>query len=358
MTSLFSISIYGKGLFLNVGGKTFSKYHYNELYFIHNEILLHTTAQKIKSLGKMKFKGNSAPFHHINKKGFANYFTSRVMIYQSLRKLKISMKSFSSLLRFNIMKQRVTYYLQKRFLPTIKLSDEELDAYYQKNKNHFNGIAVTDEVIEIIRQRIISEKFNKKVQEFVKENSLKYKKKKDWYFKVLTEKKYSKKTIYPGGFWLNQKEFLKMYYSAVSVQTGLSKKQILEKTKGTKDTSIHIKKFGDNLLNLCLLYKRSQKNLSYREKKNISEITTYDIAYSWVINKKVLSRVTISNREILSIYKKLYPNDLPLKKKKRAFVMIAQRLHMLKVNQEIQKFLIKLKKGTVIKGKLLSSFSK
>jgi hypothetical protein len=140
-----------------INGEIYAIDQVEQFYYSSNIVLFNTTRKGIDKLAQ----SNAGKKHQtLKRKNFISYFITRVLVFQKAKSDKsIDQKELRSVYVMNGLNGVALYYFNKTFGEKIKVTDSEVEQFYNENKNLFNGVALTDRVLERVRSEIYKKKF-------------------------------------------------------------------------------------------------------------------------------------------------------------------------------------------------------
>jgi hypothetical protein len=121
------------------------------------------------------------------------YFVSRKLLYIKAYKddsiNKDDLNTVSELAKLQFIS---SYYLSQKLKDDIKVTDEDVNNFYNKNRDQLKGVPMNDDIINRIKQQIFMEKLEIKSNQFILEILGEIKVNKDGFKKYITKLKNEK----------------------------------------------------------------------------------------------------------------------------------------------------------------------
>ena len=129
----------------------------------------------------------------LNKSKFMEYFVSRKLLYIKAYKddsiNKDDLNTVSELAKLQFIS---SYYLSQKLKDDIKVTDEDVNNFYNKNRDQLKGVPMNDDIINRIKQQIFMEKLEIKSNQFILEILGEIKVNKDGFKKYIAKLKSEK----------------------------------------------------------------------------------------------------------------------------------------------------------------------
>jgi hypothetical protein len=197
---------------VKIDDQKYSINQFNNYYYTFAKMMLNLDKKDADKMAANPDIDNNPTLSLLNKSKFMEYFISRKLLYikayQDDTMNKDDLNTVAELAKLQFIS---SYYLSEKLKDDIKVSDEDVNNFYNKNKAQLKGLPMNDEVIGKIKQQIFMEKLEQKSQQFIIE--------------ILGEIKVNK-------------EGFKQYMAKLSKERSASEKKTEEKAKQTPDNEI------------------------------------------------------------------------------------------------------------------------
>lgn len=143
-----------------IGAKDFENY-----YYAQNQIMLNVDRDQVKELAADPSMKNHPT---LNKSKFMdNLVATKLLVAKAENDPDINQEELNTISELSRLQAVANYYRFAKLKDEITVTDEEIERFYEENRQHFRGVAITDEVMERIRQQIFMQKFERASSEFV-----------------------------------------------------------------------------------------------------------------------------------------------------------------------------------------------
>ncbi len=143
---------------------------FNNYYYMFARMMLNMDKKDADRMASNPQIENHPTMNLLNKSKFMEYFVSRKLLYIKAFKddtiNKDDLKTVSELAKLQFIS---TYYLSQKLKDEIKVSDEDVNTFYNKNKEKLKGVPMNDEAINWMKQQIFMEKLEVKSNQFILE---------------------------------------------------------------------------------------------------------------------------------------------------------------------------------------------
>ncbi len=176
-----------------IDGDTISIDELNSFYYAQNKAL--TNLETNKEIDEIAESPEYAQNPYLNKNLFLDHLISQKLLYKkAMSDPKIDKKEIRTLAEIAKMQTVAQYYLAKKLKDRVKITDEEVNGFYAKNKRRFAG-RTADQATNIIKQQIMAYKSRQEATKYLQELIAQSKVNKDGLMQYLKEesKKETKK---------------------------------------------------------------------------------------------------------------------------------------------------------------------
>jgi hypothetical protein len=215
VTPLFLISTCKKAgdeTAVKIDDQKYSINQFNNYYYTFAKMMLNLDKKDVDKMAANPEIDNNPTLSLLNKSKFMEYFISRKLLYikayQDDAMDKDDLNTVAELAKLQFIS---SYYLSQKLKDDIKVSDEDVNNFYNKNRAQLKGLPMNDEVIGKIKQQIFMEKLEQKSQQFILE--------------ILGEIKVNK-------------EGFKQYMAKLNKEKAAGEKKVENKAKQTPDNKI------------------------------------------------------------------------------------------------------------------------
>lgn len=138
---------------------------FQSYYYTQNKVLLNLDT---KEIDRLSHESNMENHPTLNKSKFMDFLISRKLLYtKAMDDSSINKKELEAIIELTRLQGVATYYLSEKLKDEISVSDDEVNAFYNQNKQLFKGVPIDEGIINKIKQQIFMQKFERKSSEFV-----------------------------------------------------------------------------------------------------------------------------------------------------------------------------------------------
>jgi hypothetical protein len=150
-----------------VDGKVISIEEFNKYYYTQNKMMANVDSNEdVDRLANDPAYANH-PF--LNKSNFLDHLIAQKLIYnKAMNDKSIDKDELNTILEITKIQTASQYYLGKKLKDQIKVSEEEVADFYNKNRRQFAG-RTANEATAYIRQQILSYKSRQEANQYVME---------------------------------------------------------------------------------------------------------------------------------------------------------------------------------------------
>src|SRR3990172_1339321 len=153
---------------VKIDDEKYSINQFNNYYYMFAKMMLNLDKKDVDKMAANPEIENNPTLNLLNKSKFMEYFVSRKLLYikafQDDAVNKDDLNTVADLAKLQFIS---SYYLSQKLKDDIKVSDEDVNNFYNKNKDQLKGLPMNDEVINRIKQQIFMEKLEQKSQQFI-----------------------------------------------------------------------------------------------------------------------------------------------------------------------------------------------
>jgi len=155
---------------VKIDDQKYSINQFNNYYYTFAKMMLNLDKKDVDKMAANPEIDNNPTLSLLNKSKFMEYFISRKLLYikayQDDAMDKDDLNTVAELAKLQFIS---SYYLSQKLKDDIKVSDEDVNNFYNKNRAQLKGLPMNDEVIGKIKQQIFMEKLEQKSQQFILE---------------------------------------------------------------------------------------------------------------------------------------------------------------------------------------------
>jgi len=135
-------------------------------YYTQNKILFNK--DKAEEIEELAADPGSANHPTLNKSKFVDSLISRKLIYKkALDDNKVNKKELNVVIDLFNLQGVSTYYMTEKLKKEIVISDEDVDKFYNENRQLFKGAPINDQILSRIKQQLFLRQFEQKSNEYV-----------------------------------------------------------------------------------------------------------------------------------------------------------------------------------------------
>jgi hypothetical protein len=143
---------------------------FNSYYYMFAKMMLNMDKKEVDKMAANPEIENHPTLSLLNKSKFMEFFISRKLLYIKANNddsiVKDDLKIVADLAKLQFVS---SYYLGQKLKDEIKVSDEEVNAFYNRNKDKLKGVPMNDEAINWMKQQVFMEKLEVKSNQFILE---------------------------------------------------------------------------------------------------------------------------------------------------------------------------------------------
>jgi len=154
---------------VKIDNKKISIKEFLNFYYTQNKLLF--GLEKNEDVDKMaKNASNLNPQfqQYLIKKMFLdNMIAQRLLLNKAMNDDSINKKELTTLIEISKLQTVSQYYLAKKLKKQIKITDQDIETYYNQNRRQFAGVPLNDAIVNKIKQMIFMQKSKIKSQEYI-----------------------------------------------------------------------------------------------------------------------------------------------------------------------------------------------
>ncbi len=143
---------------------------FNNYYYMFAKMMLNMDKKEVDKMSANPDIENHPTLNLLNKSKFMDFLVSRKLLYNKAFSDDSSNKKDLEMIKELANLQFVSsYYLSQKLKDDIKVTEEEKNNFYNRNKERLKGVAMTEEVDNWIKQQVFMEKLEIKSNQFILE---------------------------------------------------------------------------------------------------------------------------------------------------------------------------------------------
>ncbi len=167
--SVFGCSQFSGEWAAKVDGEKITLDEFNSLYYTQNKIMFNLqTNDQVDKMAEQAGMMNPQVQQMLNKNSFLDQMIAQKLIYtKALNDDSIDQKELKTLVEFTKMQTVASYYLGQKLKDQVTVNEQEIEKFYNENRQYFRGVPLNNEVVERIRQQILMQKSKMLSNEYV-----------------------------------------------------------------------------------------------------------------------------------------------------------------------------------------------
>jgi hypothetical protein len=183
----------GDEVAVKIDDENYTINQFNNYYYMFARMMMNMDKKDADKMASNPEIENHPTMNLLNKSKFMEYFVSRKLLYIKAYKddsiNKDDLNTVSELAKLQFIS---SYYLSQKLKDEIKVTDEDVNNFYNKNRDQLKGVPMNDEIINRIKQQIFMEKLEIKSNQFILEILGEIKVNKDGFKKYIAKLKSEK----------------------------------------------------------------------------------------------------------------------------------------------------------------------
>jgi hypothetical protein len=160
----------GDEVMVKVGSEKITLDQFNNFYYMFAKMMLNMDKKEVDKMAANPEIENHPTLNLLNKKKFMDFFVSRKLLYnKAFSDDAMNKKDLETVRELAELQFVSSYYLSQKLKDEIKVSDEEKNNFYNRNKERLKGMPVNEEMDNWIKQQVFMEKLEIKSNEFILE---------------------------------------------------------------------------------------------------------------------------------------------------------------------------------------------
>ncbi len=160
----------GDELAVKIDKEKISINEFNNYYYLFAKMMLNMDKKDVDKMAANPEIENHPTLNLLNKNKFMDFFVSRKLLYikasQDDSINKEEMETVAELAKLQFVS---SYYLSQKLKDEIKVTDEDVNAFYARNKDKLKGVPMNDEAVNWMKQQVFMEKLEMKSNQFILE---------------------------------------------------------------------------------------------------------------------------------------------------------------------------------------------
>ncbi len=160
----------GDELAVKIDNEKITINEFNNYYYLFAKMMLNMDKKDVDKMAANPEIENHPTLNLLNKNKFMDFFVSRKLLYikasQDDSINKEEMETVAELAKLQFVS---SYYLSQKLKDEIKVTDEDVNAFYARNKDKLKGVPMNDEAVNWMKQQVFMEKLEMKSNQFILE---------------------------------------------------------------------------------------------------------------------------------------------------------------------------------------------
>jgi hypothetical protein len=153
-----------------IDNKKITVNQFNNYYYMFAKMMLNMDRKEVDRMAANPEIENHPTLSLLNKTKFMDFFVSRNLLYiKANQDDSINKEDLNTVAELAKLQFVSSYYLGQKLKDEIKVSDEEVNTFYTKNKEKLKGVPMNDEAINWMKQQVFMEKLEVKSNQFILE---------------------------------------------------------------------------------------------------------------------------------------------------------------------------------------------
>ena len=154
---------------VQIDNETISMDEFNRYYYVQNKLMLNLeTNEEVDKLAAEADTLNPQLRQYLVKSSFLDHLVAQKLIYKkAMDDNSMDKKEMETALELAKMQTVSSFFLRNKFKDKISITDEEVEKFYNENRNTFRGVALNDTVMNSIRQQIFMQKSSIMFNEYI-----------------------------------------------------------------------------------------------------------------------------------------------------------------------------------------------
>ncbi|MBP7735235.1 MAG: hypothetical protein KA369_04610 [Spirochaetes bacterium] len=143
---------------------------FNNYYYMFAKMMLNMDKKEVDKMAANPEIENHPTLNLLNKTKFLDFLVSRKLLYnKAFNDDSMNKDDLKTIKELSDLQFVSSYYLSQKLKDEIKVSDEEKNNFYNRNKERLKGMPVNEEMDNWIKQQVFMEKLEIKSNQFILE---------------------------------------------------------------------------------------------------------------------------------------------------------------------------------------------
>jgi hypothetical protein len=153
-----------------IDNKKITVNQFNNYYYMFAKMMLNMDKKEVDKMATNPEIENHPTLSLLNKTKFMDFFVSRNLLFiKANQDDSISKDDLNTVADLAKLQFVSSYYLGQKLKDEIKVTDEEVNTFYARNKDKLKGVPMNDEAINWMKQQVFMEKLEVKSNQFILE---------------------------------------------------------------------------------------------------------------------------------------------------------------------------------------------
>jgi len=160
----------GDEVAVKIDNEKISINEFNNYYYLFAKMMLNMDKADVDKMATNPEIENHPSLNLLNKNKFMDFFVSRKLLYlKATHDDSINQDELNTVAELAKLQFVSSYYLSQKLKDEIKVTDEDVNQFYARNKDKLRGVPMNDEAVNWIKQQVFMEKLEMKSNEFILE---------------------------------------------------------------------------------------------------------------------------------------------------------------------------------------------
>jgi hypothetical protein len=143
---------------------------FNNYYYLFAKMMLNMDKKDVDKMAANPEIENHPTLNLLNKNKFMDFFVSRKLLYiKALQDDSINKDELNTVSELAKLQFVSSYYLSQKLKDEIKVTDEDVNNFYARNKEKLKGVPMNEEAANWMKQQVFMEKLEVKSNQFILE---------------------------------------------------------------------------------------------------------------------------------------------------------------------------------------------
>lgn len=160
----------GDEVALKIDNEKITVNQFNSYYYLFAKMMLNMDRKEVDKMATNPEIENHPTLNLLNKNKFMDFFVSRKLLYiKASKDDSINKEELETVAELAKLQFVSSYYLSQKLKDEIKISDEDVNNFYARNKDKLKGVPMNDEAVNWMKQQVFMEKLEVKSNQFIME---------------------------------------------------------------------------------------------------------------------------------------------------------------------------------------------